>query len=54
LPTADSLEKEEEKEVDNFLDQLCIYGKKYNFWIKGLFMFYIIDKLVLLWSCFLV
>jgi len=26
LPTADSLEKEEEKEVDNFLDQLCIYG----------------------------
>jgi len=28
LPTADSLEKEEEKDVDNFLDQLCIYGKK--------------------------
>jgi len=39
LPTADSFEKEEEKEVDNFLDQLCIYGKNYNFWIKGLLSF---------------
>jgi len=36
LPTADSLEKEEEKEIDKFLDQLCIFGKKCTFWIRGL------------------
>jgi len=53
LPIADSLEKEEEKEIDDFLDQLCIYGKNYKFWIRGFFKFYI-NKLVLLWSCFLV
>jgi len=35
LPTADSLEKEEEKEVDNFLDQLCIYGKFFLFELEA-------------------